>query len=147
MKFDKRKVSVRHDLGSKADSKGNPKIEVEFEYPVYEDFMEFVPQIEEAIMDLPVEQQGAAQTMDYFSNKYAMLKLKSLQNQPKAPAAPPENADKRPEPNVVPIESANSRGSNVDDSDAAYTKAVTAAKDSGDWEQVFKMKGIAGFKR
>jgi hypothetical protein len=41
MKYDKRKVSVRHDLGSKADSKGNAKIEVEFEYPVYEDFHEF----------------------------------------------------------------------------------------------------------
>ena len=113
----------------------------------YTDFKEFVPQIEEAIMSLPVEQQGTAWSEDYFSQAYLELKLKSLQTQQANPAKDPlANADERLEPKVVPIESANSSGSRVDDSDAAYTKAVETAKRTGDWSQVFRMKKIAGFK-
>jgi hypothetical protein len=112
----------------------------------YEDFMEFVPQIEDGIAALSVEKQGTAWSEDYFSQAYLELKLKSLQTQQTAQKTTvAENADGRIEPNVVPIESANSSGSRVDDSDAAYTKAVETAKRTGDWTQVFKMKKIAGF--
>jgi hypothetical protein len=72
------------------------------------------------------------------------MKLASLQAKPQDPAQ--DTPEAQVDAKVVPIESANSRGSSVDDGGAAYTKAVETAKKTGNWEQVFKMKKIAGFK-
>ena len=111
------------------------------------DFMEYVPRIEEAIALLPEESRKQAYTEDFFSHEYAMMKLKDMQNPTKEPVTPAVvNADARPDPKVVHIESANSGGSKVDDSKAAYDNAMIEAKKSGDWEPILKMKKIVGLE-
>jgi hypothetical protein len=109
------------------------------------DFMDYVPRIEEAIALLPEESRKQAYSEDFFSHEFAMMKLKDMANPVKEVIAP-VNADARPDPKVVPIESANSSGSQVDDSEAAYNKAKELAKETGDWSKVFKMKKIVGFE-
>jgi hypothetical protein len=100
----------------------------------YDDFMEYVPKIEEAILSLSVEEQAQADTPQAFINLYKDLKIRDL----KKGAPTRANPDERPKPKVskIAVESGSGGNSSVDDKTAKdkslFDKAVESGK-TEDW--------------
>lgn len=73
MEYGTKKTSVRHSLGSSKDTKNNAKIEVEFEFPKYNDYEEFTqaagsPEAGLAFINNAVEDATAARVREYVGD-------------------------------------------------------------------------------
>lgn len=102
----------------------------------YDDFMTYVPEIEQFITDLPIEQQAEYDTPKDFMNLYKDFKIRDLKKPP-----PKVNPDERPKPKVSNIHVESSAGSTATtDEDALKDKTLfDKAVESGrteDWMAV-----------
>jgi hypothetical protein len=71
MTHGKKKTSVRHVLGTSKDSKGNAKIEAEYEFPQYSDYEEFTqaagsPEGGLAFINAAVAEAAGARVREYI---------------------------------------------------------------------------------
>lgn len=109
----------------------------------FDDFMEYIPKIENVVFTASPEEQATLHTYDGYIKLYQQFKLqdmKALLNKPKDPEV--LKADERATPKVVPIESASGRPTGTDDSNAAIEVAMEKAKLTGDWLEVLRLKGL-----
>ncbi len=108
----------------------------------YDDFNELLPQVEQQIMALPVEQQVEMDTPAGFMSIYKDLKILQMSKQAKEGGKTPKAVDTRTVPNVA-VESGASVSNPSDDStskyNTAFQKAVQSGRD-GDWAEVLKLK-------
>lgn len=125
----------------------------ELEAQGFPDFMDYKDKVESKVKSeiegLPKEQQQGKWTMPYFSEVYKSLKLQDLMsgNEPEKKETP--KVDERATAKVIPIESSGGKASDVDDSASIYQAQFDKAKTSGkteDWQEVFRLKDIAGYK-
>ena len=110
----------------------------------YEDFMQYVPEIEQIILGLPVEEQVEYDNPLSFMNLYKDFKIRDLKKQPKDAKPLP---DERPKPKVSEIKVESSTGSIVTTDEKAvkdkslFDKAVESGK-TEDWIRVLNHRGV-----
>jgi hypothetical protein len=98
----------------------------------YDDFMQYVPEIEQAILAMPIEEQVEYDNPQAFMNLYKDFKIRDLKKPPKT------TPDERPKPKVskVHVESGEGGNSGVDDRIAKDKDLFEKARESGkteDW--------------
>lgn len=93
----------------------------------FNDFMKYWPEIEPEIQTLPPQSQAMVAKSLYFEKKF--------KEKPESKISP----DARPKPKVTPVESSTTP-TNI--SDTSYQEAFNKAKETGDWSEVYKLKGI-----
>jgi len=113
------------------------KVESALKEEGFDDFMVYVPKIEDHIFSLPIEKQVQYDNLGSFMNLYHMMKAKDLITASKNP--PTQKVDVRKEPKIVKIES-ESGSSGADDWSTQYNMAFAKAKKTGDWSEVFRLK-------
>jgi len=100
------------------------------------DFLEKRPDVEKVIMSMPVGERERFSDRTGFIFVYKDLKLKEALRAQKT-----TSPDLRPAPNVIPIESGTiPTGASGDAS--AYATAFKTAKETGDWSEVLRLKGV-----
>lgn len=97
------------------------------------DFKEHVPEIEKIIRAMPPDKAETYDTVDGFKFLYKNLKLQELVKKQASTTDKNTNADVRPTPRVVQIESGSSPSGGATSRAAEREKALTLAKKSGDW--------------
>lgn len=97
------------------------------------DFKEKVPEIEKIIRAMPPDKAETYDTIDGFKFLYKNLKLQELVKKQAGTTEKHTNADVRPTPKVVQIESGSSPSGGATSKAAEREKALTLAKKSGDW--------------
>lgn len=108
----------------------------------YDDFMSYVPEIEQAILAMPIEEQVEYDNPAAFMNLYKDFKIRDL----KTPSKPKGNPDERPQPKVskISVESGSGSDAVVDDvavkDKTLFDKAVASGK-TEDWMAVLSFRG------
>lgn len=111
----------------------------------FDDFLEFVPEIESSIKELEIanaEEFKRLNTKDGYVEIYKDLKLKKLSTPKDIPAEIPKKVDERPVPKVTSVESGSGPPAGIENVDASYQEAFKKAQDTGDWSEVLKLKGV-----
>jgi hypothetical protein len=108
----------------------------------YDDFMSYVPEIEQAILAMPIEEQVEYDNPQAFMNLYKDFKIRDL----KTPSKPKGNPDERPKPKVSKIDVESGSGSDAVADDisikdkALFDKAVETGR-TEDWMAVLNFRG------
>jgi hypothetical protein len=108
----------------------------------YDDFMSYVPEIEQAILAMPIEEQVEYDNPQAFMNLYKDFKIRDLKTAPKQRA----NPDERPKPKVSRIDVESGSGSDAVSDDigvkdkALFDRAVETGK-TEDWMAVLSFRG------
>jgi hypothetical protein len=104
----------------------------------FDDFMAYVPKIEDFIKSLPFEQQTQYDNQFAYIDLYKTYKIKDIV----AKANQPHNPDPRPAPKVTPIEPVGGTPTGADTFQGQYKAAFDKARETGDWTEVFRLKGV-----
>ncbi len=115
------------------------QIDAEMKAEGFDDFKQKVPEIERTLRELPEEQFNRLNNREGFISIYKDLKLKELREL--ASGKKKQQVDERRKPAVSNIEG-GSTPSGADDELGRYRQAFARAKESGDWSEVFKLKGV-----
>mgnify|MGYP001587079480 FL=1 len=112
----------------------------------FDDFMAYVPQIENEVLHAPVEQMARMRSFETYAQLYQGMKLRDMKEQlaeiKNKPPEKPKLPDERPRPKISAIESAGATSSGADDEIASYNAAFKKATKTGDWSEVYRLKGI-----
>lgn len=103
----------------------------------FTDFKEYLPKIREVLLAMPYEEAYKMDTIEGTLSIYKDIKLQELFKASKKSA----NPDERPKPKVIPIEKGSGSPAPVDE-EASYQDIFKKAKETGDWTEVLKQKGI-----
>lgn len=104
----------------------------------FDDFMAYVPKIENYVKSLPEEDQPKYDNSIAFIDLYKTMKLKDTMS---GNGKPPKGPDERPTPPVVKIEPANGTPGDTGEYQAKYKAAFDTARETGDWSEVLRLKG------
>ncbi len=122
-------------------------LDAEFKKQGWNDFMKYVPKIEQRILEMPVEQQAIYDTGWGYSSLYKDIKLEEMREAVKSSAkkeTAPSNVENRVKPKVVPIESGASPSS-ADESMSHLKSAFERATQTNrldDWVAYLQAKGL-----
>ncbi len=117
------------------------KVDAHLREKGFDDFMTFQPEIQNKFLNLSVEQQGMINLVDYV-DEYQTMKIKSVLSEAEKKSSEP--AENRQAPAVVNIlgGSGTPSDSGEDIDEARLRKAHNKAIETGNWSEVYDIKGI-----
>lgn len=138
-------LSVTPALGEMKYQSDLKIIDKEMRSAGLDDFMAHVPKIEQAILELPVEQQAGANTFEFYKSMFQTIKLKELQGQANKPREIRKGPDDRSPPPVVSIEGGSSVptgmvGSKEADLMSSLFDIATKSQKRDDWVKYFVVR-------
>jgi hypothetical protein len=113
------------------------KVDARMKGEGFDDFMTYVPKIEDFIRSLPEDEQLAYDNPLAFIDLYKTQKLKDQLSKKE----PVKHADQRPTPPVTKIEPSSGTPTGTDNWQGEYNTAFNKAKKTGDWTEVLRLKG------
>ena len=122
------------------------KLDAHMKQQGFDDFLAYVPKIENEVLHAPVEQMARMRSFETYAQLYQAMKLRDMKAQlaeaKNKPTEKQKAPDERPRPKISSIESAGAAGSGADDEIASYNAAFKKATKTGDWSEVYRLKGI-----
>lgn len=120
------------------------KVAADMKTDGYDDFLKYVPEIENRILNMPVEQQATFDTDWGYKSIYKDMKLAEFRAAMSKPASKPivtVPVEGRPVPKLVTIEGGGGGSAAIDDSASQYEATFKNAKLTGDFTEVLRLKG------
>ena len=131
--------SVKRDLAPNVYEQNVKAIDSYLREQGYDDFMDYRPRVEEHFMTFSIEDQAKVSEMDLIS-KYKDLKIQDMTKSAENKSTEP--AENRKAPAIVNVIGGTSTPSGADEDDLKYAKALSHARDTGNYKKVYELKGI-----
>mgnify|MGYP001613947145 CR=1 FL=1 len=136
--------SIAPTIGEMKYQSDLKKLDTRFKDEGLDDFLQYVPKIEQYILQQDSTNQQNLYTYEFFSDFYKTEKLKEMIADKKNPQkAETKLPDQRPKPRVVNVESGGGTATGNDDTNSLYNAAFKKAQESGnnrDWAEVIRLK-------